>query len=90
MCNFKVLHKYYFTYNLQIVFRNGNEHVRERYDCQYLRNAAIEVTKITTGKEPHPKKPIYGERALDISFDFSGIAGGRPSKELLYYLNSRV
>ena len=26
------------------------------------------VTKITTGVPPHPKQPIYGERALDMVF----------------------
>ena len=54
----------------------GNTKVLKKYDCTYLRDAAIEVTKICTGSEPHIKKPIYGERALDLSFDFTGIAGG--------------
>jgi len=67
------------TLTILNLLRNGNKKVRERYDCQYLRNAAIEVSKITTGRPPHEKKPVYGERALDISFDFGGIAGGRPS-----------
>ena len=54
----------------------GNTKVLKKYDCTYLREAAIEVTKICTGSKPHIKKPIYGERALDLSFDFTGIAGG--------------
>ena len=54
----------------------GNKKVLQRYDCTYLRKAAIAVTKIVVGKEPHAKKPIYGERALDLSFDFAGISGG--------------
>ena len=44
----------------------GNTKVLKKYDCTYLRDAAIEVTKICTGNEPHIKKPIYGERALEI------------------------
>ena len=54
----------------------GNKKVIERYDCTYLRQAAMEVTKIVTGKGPHARMPIYGERALDLSFDFAGISGG--------------
>ena len=37
---------------------------------------ASSVTKITTGLPPHPKQVIYGERALDLAFDFGSIAGG--------------
>ena len=55
----------------------GNKKVLKRYNCTYLRNAAIEVTKITTGIPPHPRQCLYGERALDSVFDFGGIAGGR-------------
>ena len=55
----------------------GNTKVLDRYECDYLRDAAIAVTKITTGREPAPLKPIYGERALDVAFDFGGIAGGQ-------------
>lgn len=34
------------------------------------------MTEITTGMPPHPKQVIYGERALDLAFDFGSIAGG--------------
>ena len=60
----------------------GNKKVLQKYDCTYLRHAAIEVTKIVTGKGPHAKMPIYGERALDLSFDFAGISGGLASGAL--------
>ena len=67
-----------YIYTLFICFfRMGNTKILERYECDYLRDAAIAVTKITTGREPAPMKPIYGERALDVSFDFGGIAGGQ-------------
>ena len=49
--------------------RMGNKKVLEKYNCTHLRQAAINITKITTGKPPHPKQPVYGERALDIVFD---------------------
>ena len=35
----------------------------------YITNAAINVTKITTGVLPHEKQPIYGTRALDFVYD---------------------
>ena len=43
--------------------------VLQKYNCQYLRKAAINVTRITTRQEPHVKQPIYGARALDFVFD---------------------
>ena len=67
-----ILHIIYLFY-----YRMGNTKILERYECDYLRDAAIAVTKITTGREPAPMKPIYGGRALDVSFDFGGIAGGQ-------------
>ena len=59
--------------------RMGNKHVVENYNCTYLRTAAINVTKITTGCPPHSKQVVYGERSLDMSFDLDGIAGGHVS-----------
>ena len=55
--------------------RYGNRKVQEKYDCKYLREAAINVTKIVTGSPPGPRTPIYGERAIDMVFGFvfSGI-----------------
>lgn len=58
------------------LIRLGNRKVLGNFNCTYLRNAAINVTMATTGSLPHPKQTIYGERALDIAFDFGGIAGG--------------
>ena len=64
------------TITMMNLVRMGNKHVLENYNCTYLRTAAINVTEITTGSPPHPKQVIYGERSLDMSFDFGGIAGG--------------
>ena len=47
------------------MIRHGNKHVVRRYNCGYLREAAINVTNITTGHDPPTNHPIYGERALD-------------------------
>ena len=58
----------------------GNTKVLKRYNCTYLRDAAIAVTRITTGIPPHPRQCLYGERALDTVFDFGGIAGGRTKR----------
>uniref|UniRef100_A0A1X7TDN2 EF-hand domain-containing protein n=1 Tax=Amphimedon queenslandica TaxID=400682 RepID=A0A1X7TDN2_AMPQE len=38
-----------------------------------LRKAAIAVTKLTTGKMPHPKQVVYGERSIDLVFGFLGV-----------------
>ena len=53
--------------------RMGNEKILKQYNCTELRNAAIAITKITTGKDPHPKQVVYGERAADLVFGFLGI-----------------
>ena len=51
--------------------RLGNKKVLESFNCSYLRKAAINVTRITTGEDPHIKQPIYGARALDFVFDLN-------------------
>ena len=61
---------------LMNLVRLGNRKVLKRYNCTYLRTAAINVTHITIGSAPHPKQVVYGERSLDMTFDFGGIAGG--------------
>ena len=62
---------------LMNLIRMGNKKVLKKYNCVYLRTAAINITKITTGREPHPNQIVYGERAFDLSFDLGGIGGGR-------------
>ena len=61
---------------LMNLIRLGNTKVTQRYNCVHLRNAAIEVTKITTGKPPHPKQVLYGERAIDFVFGAGAMGGG--------------
>ena len=51
------------------LIRLGNKKVQQRYNCTYLRTAAINVTKITTGHVPPIKQPVYGEHALDYVLD---------------------
>lgn len=65
------------TLTIMNLIRIGNTKVLERYNCTELRDSAKRVTEITVGQRPHHKKPVYGERALDLTFDFSGIAGGQ-------------
>lgn len=48
--------------------RVGNTKVLQKFNCKYLREAAVNVTVITTGKAPHSRELIYGERALDLWF----------------------
>ena len=64
------------TVTLMNLVRMGNTKVQNSYKCTQLREAASNVTKITTGMPPHPKQVVYGERALDLAFDFGSIAGG--------------
>ena len=59
------------------LIRLGNKKVLQRFNCTELRRAAMRVTEITSGRAPHPKQPVYGERALDLAFDFGGISGGK-------------
>ena len=68
------------TVSIMNLVRMNNTKVLEKYNCTYLREAAINVTKITTGAPPPPKQIIYGARALDLTFDFGGIAGGLVGK----------
>ena len=58
---------------LMNLVRLGNEKVLKTYNCKEFRKAAIEVTRITTGKAPHPKQVLYGERALDLVFGSMGV-----------------
>ena len=54
------------TLTLMNLIRMGNKKVLKKYNCTYLRKAAIKVTEISTGKPPHYRELIYGERALDL------------------------
>ena len=58
---------------LMNLVRMGNKIVQERYNCTELRRAAMEITKITTGIEPHSKQVLYGKRALDMVFDLESM-----------------
>jgi Ca2+-binding EF-hand superfamily protein len=69
------------TITLMNLVRMGNKIVQEKYNCTELRRAAVTVTNATTGNEPHPKQVIYGQRALDMAFDFGGISGGHSGGE---------
>ena len=59
------------TITLMNLIRFGNKKVLNEYNCQYLRQCAINVTRITTGEDPYIKQPIYGERALDFVYDLN-------------------
>ncbi len=61
------------TVTMMNLIRMGNEKILSKYNCKYFRQAAYNVTKITTGAAPHPKQPIYGDRAADLVFGFLGI-----------------
>ena len=54
---------------LMNLIRLGNKKVLKKFNCSYLRKAAINVTRISTGQEPHIKQPVFGARAVDFVFD---------------------
>ena len=60
------------TITLMNLIRMGNKKVLEKYNCVNLRKAAQAITKITTGKPPHHRQSVYGERALDFVFADAG------------------
>jgi hypothetical protein len=62
------------TMTLMNMIRIGNKRVLQQYNCTALRQAATNVTKITTGFPPHPKQVVYGERALDMVFGMPNFA----------------
>ena len=53
--------------------RLGNTKILKNYNCSALRSVATAITKITTGRKPHPKQVLYGERATDLVFGGFGI-----------------
>ncbi len=55
------------------IVRMGNKKILKKYKCTQLREAAKAVTVITTGKPPHPKQAVYGERSIDLVFGFLGV-----------------
>ena len=59
------------------LIRTGNKKVLKKFNCIAMRQAAINITKITTGELPPPKQTIYGERALDTVFDLGSGMGGQ-------------
>ena len=72
------------------LIRLGNKKVLEKYNCTYLRTAAIEVTKITTGFAPHPRQCVYGDKTLYFVMEFDRVGGGLPPNRLLniaYFFN---
>ncbi|KAK3729213.1 hypothetical protein QZH41_012262, partial [Actinostola sp. cb2023] len=66
------------TVMLMNLIRLGNKRVLKQYNCTKLREAAHSVTVTTTGKPPHSKQVIYGERALDMVF---GMPNFTPDKK---------
>ena len=60
------------TSTVILLARLGNEKVLKKYNCRRLRQTASAVSKITTGKDPNPMQPVYGERAGDVVFEDLG------------------
>ncbi len=56
--------------------RLGNKDVLTRYQTRNLATAARKVTKLTINKDVPERQIVYGPRAIESVFGFSGIAGG--------------
>ena len=72
------------------LIRHGNTKVSDKYNCLYLREAAINVTKITTKKLPHPKQIVYGERATDLVFGEGVMAMGAGGFDLAKFFGMNI
>ena len=72
------------------LIRHGNSKVIDKYNCSYLRQAAIEVTKITTKTAPHPKQIVYGERATDLVFGAGSMGTGKESFDLAKFFGMDI
>ena len=64
------------TVTLVNLHRLGNKYVTQRYNLPALRQAAVAVTKITTGKAPPDNEEVYGPRALEVRRRLLTRAGG--------------
>eukprot|EP00804_Cyclotella_cryptica_P020817 CCRYP_019252-RA/>CCRYP_019252-RA protein AED:0.37 eAED:0.37 QI:13/1/0.75/1/1/0.5/4/0/92 len=56
--------------------RLGNPNISKKYNLRAIYNAAIEVTKLTTGCLPHPRTEVYGAQAMDVVFAEGGMGAG--------------
>ena len=65
-----------FSVTLVNLIRLRNKKVLKIYNCNVFRRAVIRVTSVKTGKLPHPRPVVYGERAVNIVFGDGGIGGG--------------
>lgn len=55
--------------------RLGNRHVARKYNLKKVYDAAVNITKISTGAVPPPRTEVYGARALDIVWPSGGTGG---------------
>lgn len=62
--------------------RLGNQDILTRYNTRYLAEAARIVTKTTTNKNVSERQIVYGPRAIEAVFGFTGIAGGGVDKSI--------
>ena len=75
---------------LMNMIRMGNTQVLEQYKgCVKLREAAQNVTLITTGLPPHPKQPVYGERALDMVFGMPNFGHGKKAFSMAEFFGEK-
>ena len=70
---------------LMNLVRLGNKDILSRYNPRNFLDAARKVTKITTNKKVASRQLVYGPRAIESVFGFSGIAGG--TKDDSFYVD---
>ena len=72
MCCSLILFVVLFGLKLVNLARLGNENISKKYNLRAIYNAAIEVTKLTTGCLPQPRTEVYGAQAMDVVFAEDG------------------
>jgi hypothetical protein len=72
--------------------RLGNEHVARTYNLPAVRAAAVEVTRITTGRDPPDHEEVYGARAMDVVFDDDdgGMGGATQQRKVAEAMGATV
>ena len=50
------------------LIRLGNTKILKKYNCQYLRKAAINMTRITTGHDPSCKAAYLWRKSYGLCF----------------------
>jgi len=71
------------------LIRLGNKKVLRKFNCQHLRTASRRITEITTGKLPHTKQPVCGDRAVDVVFGLEPLTSNKKEFNLCEFFGDK-